>query len=94
MEYNEIEKQFLELLNRTDFNHLSRNDVVTYASKLNELRPEIAAQVIAQYPEFVKLVQSSLAEYKAILERIIQSDDVSIGRVYDTTDRALENAMK
>ena len=34
MEYNEIEKQFLELLNRTDFNHLSRNDVVTYASKL------------------------------------------------------------
>ena len=94
MEYNEIEKQFLELLNRTDFNHLSRNDVVTYASKLNELRPEIAAQVIAQYPEFVKLVQSSLAEYKAILERIIQSDDVSIGRVYDTTDRALENAAE
>ena len=94
MEYNNVEKQFLELLDRTDFKHLSRNDVITYASKLNELRPEVASQVIAQYPEFVKLIQSSLSEYRAILERIIQSDDESLGRVYDTTDKELDIAAE
>ena len=34
MEYNDVEKEFLDLLNRSDFKHLSRNDVITYASKL------------------------------------------------------------
>ncbi|MCR5165910.1 MAG: hypothetical protein K6C13_01640 [Oscillospiraceae bacterium] len=90
MEYNDVEKEFLDLLNRSDFKHLSRNDVITYASKLNELRPEVAAQVIAQYPEFVKLIQSSLSEYRAVLEKIIQSDDGSVEKVYDTADKELD----
>ena len=27
-----------------------KNDVLSYASKLNKLRPEVAQQVIAQFP--------------------------------------------
>lgn len=56
MEYTNTEKQFLELLDRTNFKNLSKNDVITYASKLNELRPEVATQVIAQYPVFMELM--------------------------------------
>ncbi len=48
------------MMGRTDFNHLSRNDVISYASKLNELRPEIESQVIVQYPEFIKLIETSV----------------------------------
>ena len=69
MEYTDIEKQVLSLMERTDFKSLSKNDVISYASKLNELRPEVAAQVLAQFPELAKLIQSSLVEYKDVLEK-------------------------
>ena len=49
MEYTNNEKQILSLMERTDFRNLSKNDVLSYASKLNELRPEVAQQVIASF---------------------------------------------
>ncbi len=91
MEYKDVEKQFLALLDRTNFKNLSKNDVITYASKLNELRPEVAMQVVAQYPELVKLIQSVMIECKEMLEKVIESDDASINRVYDTTDKVISN---
>ena len=56
MEYTSEERDFLALTERTNFKNLSKNDVLSYASKLNELRPEVAKQVLAQYPEFVKVM--------------------------------------
>ena len=82
MEYTDTEKQVLALMERTDFKNLSKNDVISYASKLNELRPEVAVQVLAQFPELARLIQSSLAKYKDILEKIVASDDESINQVY------------
>ena len=64
MEYTDMEKQVLSLMERTDFKHISKSDVISYASKLNELRPEVATQVLAQYPELAKLIQSSMVEYR------------------------------
>lgn len=75
---------------RTNFKNLSKNDVLSYASKLNELRPEVAKQVLAQYPEFVKVLQSSMTEYKGILADVIASDDKSIERFYDVTDKEMD----
>lgn len=75
MEYTNKEKQILSLMERTDFRNLSKNEVLSYASKLNELRPEVAQQVIAQFPEVAKLIQSTMTEFKDILEKIIASDD-------------------
>lgn len=39
------------MMERTDFKNLSKNDVISYVSKLNELRLEVANQVLAQFPE-------------------------------------------
>jgi len=36
MEYTYKEKQVLDLIKRTDFKNLSKNDFLSYASKLNE----------------------------------------------------------
>ena len=84
MDYTNTEKQFLSLMERTNFRNLSKNDVLSYASKLNELRPEVAQQVLEQFPELVKLIQSSMVEYKEILEKIIASDD-------DSTNQSSQN---
>lgn len=92
MEYTNVEKQFLSLMERTDFKNLSKNDVLSYASKLNELRPEVAQQVLAQFPELAKLIQSSMVEYKEILEKIISSDDDSTNQVYGILNKELEGS--
>lgn len=92
MEYTNAEKQFLSLMERTDFKNLSKNDVLSYASKLNELRPEVAQQVLAQFPELAKLIQSSMVEYKEILEKIIASDDNSTNQVYGILNKELEGS--
>ncbi len=92
MEYTPIEQQALDLMRRTDFKNLSKSDVLSIASKLGELRPDVAKEVIAQFPEFVKLIQSSMEEYKDILGNIIASDDESIKQVYAVTDKDLETS--
>lgn len=90
MEYTSEERDFLVLTERTNFKNLSKNDVLSYASKLNELRPEVAKQVLAQYPEVVKLLQTSMDEYRKMLAEIIESDDKSIEHFHSVVDKEME----
>lgn len=90
MEYSNVEKQALSIMEKTDFKNLSKNDLLSYASKLNELHPEVAQQVLAQFPELVKLIQSSMVEYKENLDKIIASDDDSTNQVYGILNKELD----
>ena len=92
MEYTAIEKQALDMMKRTDFKNLSKTDVLSIASKLGELRPDVAKEVIAQFPEFAKLIQSSMEEYKDILGNIISSDDESIKQAYVIADKDMDTS--
>ncbi|MDP3385783.1 MAG: hypothetical protein Q8S24_01010 [Eubacteriales bacterium] len=92
MEYNNVEKQVLSIMEKTDFKNLSKNDKLSYASKLSELRPEVAQLVLAQFPELARLIQTSIVEYKEILEKIIASDDDSTNQVYGILNKELESS--
>lgn len=92
MEYTPVEKEVLSLFDRTDFKNISKNELIGYASKLSELRPEVAKEVIAQFPELAKLIQSTATEYKGMLETIIASDNESIKQVYGILDKELDSA--
>jgi len=50
MEYTDVEKQVLSLIKKADFRNIPNSNVLSYASKLNELRPEVAQQFLAQFP--------------------------------------------
>ena len=63
MEYTPMEKDVLAMMQRTDFKNISKGDVISFASKIGKLRPEVAKEVLAQFPEFVELMKSSLTEY-------------------------------
>lgn len=91
-EYTAVEKQALDIMRRTDFKNLSKNDVLSIASKLSELRPDVAKEVIAQFPEFAKLIQSSMEEYKDILGNIVSSDDESVKQVYTIADKDMDTS--
>ena len=91
MDYSGLEKQALEMMQRTDFKNLSKNDVVSIVSQLNQLQPDVAKDIIAQFPEFSNLVRHSMTEYKEELEKIIASDDESIKQVYSTAEKVLDS---
>ena len=86
MEYTDKEQLVLSLMQKTDFKNLSKNDIISFASKLGELRPEVAKEVLAQFPEFVGLMKSTLTEYKSMLDSIVESDDDSIKEYYAVTN--------
>ena len=60
MEYTDDEHKILSIMKRTDFKNISKSDVISFASKIEELRPEVAKEVLAQFPEFVNLMKSVL----------------------------------
>ncbi len=39
MEYTPMEKDVLAMMQRTDFKNISKGDVISFASKIGELRP-------------------------------------------------------
>ena len=92
MEYTKNEKQVLDMMQRTNFKNLSKNDVLSIVSKLGELRPDVAKEVVAQFPALAKLIQSSMTEYKDILETIISSDDESIRQIYAIADKDMDSS--
>ena len=94
MEYTPMEKEVLSLFDRTDFKNITKNELISYASRLSKLRPEVAKEVIAQFPELAKLIQSTATEYKGMLETIVASDDESIKQVYSILDKELDSAKE
>ena len=91
MEYTDIEKQALSMMQRTDFKNLSKNDVVGIFAQLNQLRPEVATEIVSQFPEFAALVRTSMVEYRQALDAIIESDDRSLDRYYSTADTKMDS---
>ena len=39
MGYTQLEKDILAMMQRTDFKNISKGDVISFASKIGELRP-------------------------------------------------------
>lgn len=93
MEYTNNEKHILSLMEKTDFKNLSKNDIITFASRLGELRPEVAKEVLAQFPEFVGLIQTSLTEYKGMIDTIVTSDDESLKEYYSIANKEIGSAI-
>ena len=87
MEYTQEEQQALALMGRANFAHIKADEMVSLCSRLVECRPEVARDIIAQFPEFTRLVSTSMETYKDILGDIIASDDSSIGHVYEAVER-------
>lgn len=94
MEYTPIETEVLAMMQRTDFKNLSKGDVISFASKIGELRPEVAKEVLAQFPEFVGLMKTALTEYKGMLDTIVSSDDESIQEYYNIGNKEMDNATE
>ena len=92
MEYNALEKQTLDILGRTDFKAIKKDEIVSITSMLSNMRPKVAKETIKQFPELANLLKSSLSEYKEMLSQIVESDDDSVQHVYGSADKAMDDA--
>ena len=52
----------------------------------------MAKEVLAQFPEFVGLMKSSLTEYKGMLDTIVSSDDASIKEYFGVANKEMDQA--
>ena len=78
------EKKVLDKLNIEDFRHLTKDKVITMASMLDKMEPEVAKKALEQFPEFANTTKEMLSEYKDILDKGIQANDKSVKACYDT----------
>ncbi len=93
MDYTPKEQECLDLMKRTNFKAPSKDEIVSLVSKLHQMRPEVAQEIIKQFPEFVSLIRTSMTELKGTLESILQSDDKNTAYVYETINHDLDNAQ-
>ena len=94
MQYSPEQQECLELMGRTDFKNPKRDEIVSLVSKLHQMKPEVAQEIIKQFPEFASLIRTSMTEYRGMLESIIESDDKTTDHVYETIDHALDNSCE
>ncbi|MCH5209079.1 MAG: hypothetical protein J1F04_09345 [Oscillospiraceae bacterium] len=94
MQYSPMEQECLELWGRTDFKNPSKDEIVSLVSKLHQMKPEVAQEIIKQFPEFVSVVKTSMTEYRGILESIIESDDKSTEQVFDVVNHDMDNTRE
>ena len=94
MENNSIVQETLAAMKRNNFQHISKDEVISLYSQLSQMKPEVAAEILAQYPEFVKLAQSSLSDYKETIATAIASDDKSLKQVNAIAEKDLDADSK
>ena len=90
------EKRALELMQKDNFRGISKDNVVQLVSILDKVDPEVAKAIIAQIPEFVKGVVENEKAYASVLNKGIESCDLSTSSCFQTEDdivKVLQNEI-
>lgn len=92
------EEKVLKKLQINNFRELTKDKIITMASMLDKMDPEIAKKVIEQFPEFAKTTKEVLKDLNKILDKGIESNSESVKAYYstckttiDALDKQLEN---
>lgn len=77
------EREVLHQLNIPDFRHITKDKVMTFASMLQNMEPEVAKKALEQFPEFAKMTLEILKDYKGIMEKTLDENLASSKQCYD-----------
>ena len=90
------EAQVLEKLNIPDFRHLSKDNVMSFASMIQNMDPEVAKKALEQFPDFTKTTLDALKDFKGVIDKSFDDDKESANQCYALYDRvqtALEKCL-
>lgn len=84
------ELQVLNQLNIPDFRHITKDKVITFASMLQNMEPEVAKKALEQFPKFAEMMLNVMYEYKAVLDQAFESNETSVKQCNDIYKIVLE----
>lgn len=94
MNKSPTEQKILKKLGIEDFRHLTKDKVITMASMLDKMDPEVAKKALEQFPEFAATTKEMLMEYKEILDKGLESNQKSVQAYYDTCNSTIASLQK
>lgn len=88
------EQKVLRKLDIEDFRHLTKDKVITMASMLDKMDPEVAKKALEQFPEFSNTAKEMLVGYKDTLDKGLESNKESVQSYYDSCKSIIEVLQK
>jgi hypothetical protein len=88
------EQKVLKKLDIEDFRHLTKDKVITMASMLDRMEPEVAKKALEQFPEFAKTAKEMLGDYKDTLDKGLESNKESVKSYYDSCNTIILSLQK
>ena len=92
------ETQVLKKLDIPDFRHLSKDNVMAFASMIQDMDPEVARKALEQFPDFAKSTSEALKDFKGVVDKSFDDDKESanqcyalFNRVQDALEKCLDN---
>lgn len=88
------EQKVLKKLDIVDFRHLTKDKVITMATMLDKMDPEVAKKAIEQFPNFSSTMKDVFAEYKKLLDKAMETNEKSVMSFYSTCDETIASCQK
>lgn len=88
------EKQVLKKLGIEDFRHLTKDKVITMASMLDRMDPEVAKKALEQFPKFADTMKDILRDYKQSLDKALEENGESVQSYYASCDAIICSLQK
>jgi len=77
------EREVLRQMNIPDFRHITKDKVMTFASLLQKMEPEVAKKALEQFPAFAKMALEVMKEYKGVMDKTLDENSASSKQCYD-----------
>ena len=71
------EEDVKRLLGIKDFRHLSKKQVVSFVSAIPQMDPQVAKEVIDQFPQMANMAVDLAKEYREALDSAVKTNDAS-----------------
>ena len=84
------EEDVKRLLGIKDFRHLSKKQVVSFISAIPQMDPQVAKEVIDQFPQMANMAVDLAKEYREALDSAIKANDASSKDVAATIDKVID----
>ena len=90
MEYTKEEQLALKKFGLTDFKNISKKKMLSIASSINEVEPEVAQSIINQFSNYKDAVCNIVTEYKDIVEKSIGTSENSAKVFFEAKQMELD----
>ena len=94
MQYSPEQQECLNLMGRTNFKSIPRDEIVSLIAKIRQLNPTEQQEVIKQFPEFAALIKKGFTDYKNTIEAIIKNEEKITNHSIDEINQILDNSHK